>query len=423
MRERWTNIFIIMLATSIFGELKLNPFGESFRISLGITAYFFGLLWFRNLSPLTTGFVVGTWVFIFRMAVGVFIRDMNFWDLIPIHAPSALFYYIFAIVVDFAKLRARFASPVRVGIVGALADVAANSTELVTRISLGQSYAPTVQILVYLTLLGALRSFFVVGLYNILMINQVRAVSSEKQRQLEQLLLLHSSLYEEAMYLQKSMHQIETITQDSYHLYNSLRQSAVSQVASQALHVAEEVHEIKKDYQRILAGVEKLIGQQPLATRISLSELIRIAAQSNRNYADMLGKDIHIHTEGELNLSTNQIYPLLSSLNNLLANAVEAIPTAGQITIRSTLENSDILIAIEDDGPGIRPDDLEWILRPGYTTKYDSQGNSSTGIGLTHVHDLLLSLNGRLSYSSRPGHTEFLIRIPSLQLLKKEADT
>ncbi len=47
---------------------------------------------------------------------------------------------------------------------------------------------------------------------------------------------------------------------------------------------------------------------------------------------------------------------------------------------------------ITDNGSGIKPKDLQAIFKPGFSTKFDKKsGRMSTGIGLTHVKELVES--------------------------------
>jgi two-component system sensor histidine kinase YcbA len=122
-----------------------------------------------------------------------------------------------------------------------------------------------------------------------------------------------------------------------------------------------------------------------------------------------------------VNLSTNHVYALLSVLNNLVANAVEAISTSGWIELRVELDSGEIVFYVTDSGPGIPKEDWDWVFQPGFTTKYDENGNPSTGIGLTHAREIVHSLNGSIQLTNDDrDRTQFQIRIPTDQLLRKE---
>ncbi|MFC4766235.1 sensor histidine kinase [Effusibacillus consociatus] len=420
MRERMLRLAGIMLATAFLGEMKMNPFGETFRFSLGIAAFFFGMLWFRSVPVLVTGVLAGSTILWFRVGMDVFMDHAFFYESLSKHLPSAFYYFSFALIIHLTRLRDFFENPLRVGVVGALADLTSNYVELLIRHIIGESYPITWQSFLIMLLFGALRSFFVVGLYNMLSIRQVRALGEARQKELDRLLMINSNLYEETLYLRKSMSHLEEITRKSYQLYKRLMESDKSQ-ANLALHIAEHVHEVKKDSQRILAGLSKIINQEELAPRLSISDLCGLVVRANEKYAELLGKHIEFEYQCDTHLSTNQVYALLSVLNNLVANAVEAIPSSGRIQIRVELDQGEMIFHVTDSGPGVSPEDRDWVFEPGYTTKYDLEGNPSTGIGLTHAQDIIQNLNGTLTIrDDQPDMTHFEIRIPIHQLHRRE---
>lgn len=420
MRERLILVAIIMLTTAFLGEMKMNPFGDAFRFSLGIAAFFFGILWFRTVPILTTGFLVGGFILGFRVLLDVVADDRLLFDSFRAHVPSAFYYFAFAFIIRATRLRESFEHPLWVGFIGTAADLISNLVELEVRNLMGGSYPLNRETFFILFLFAVLRSFFVVGLYNILSIRQVRALADASQRELERLMLINSELYEEALYLQKSMSHLEDITRKSYYLYKRLIEVA-STDSTLALHIAEHVHEVKKDSQRILAGLSKIINQEELSPRLTIHELCGMVVRANKKYAKLLGKQIKFHSVCNVNLSTNQIYPLLSVLNNLVANSVEAIFSAGSVHLHVVLDQGEIVFQVTDSGPGISTEDQEWVFQAGYTTKYDMQGNPSTGIGLTHARDIVKSLNGTLAIrESQPDSTMFEVRIPSDQLMRGE---
>ena len=422
MLNRILLLALLMGATAFLGELKMTPFGEPFRFSLGTAAYFFGLIWFRTLRPLETGLYVGLFLLFFRCLLGMQQTGGTFWEQFPHHVPSTIYYLLFASVLTITNLRKRLDRPLQVGIIAVIGDLVANVGELVVRNLLGASYDLNIQTLLILLLFGTLRSFFVVGVYNMLMIHQVRLLGEQQRQQIDRLLLINSSLYEEGFYLQKSMSHIEEITRNSYDLYRRLK--GQPELARQALSISEEVHELKKDSQRILAGLDKLMRQESFSERIPLGDVCKLVVQANQKYAQMLGKDISFELEADVSLTTNRIYPLVSILNNLVANAVEAIPERGRIGVEVHLaEEMMIEWHVWDDGSGITAEDSEYVFQPGYTTKYDSQGNPSTGIGLSHCIDLASSLDGRLLLLPRQDRTQFVMQMPTSELLNKEVSS
>ena len=93
---------------------------------------------------------------------------------------------------------------------------------------------------------------------------------------------------------------------------------------------------------------------------------------------------------------------LLSILSNLAANAVEAIKYSGLITIAISGKKGDGLlhIRISNTGSFIPQHRLDKVFRPGYTTKFDSTGKASSGVGLTYVRHQTEMLGGTIAIDS-----------------------
>ncbi|MCC5927094.1 MAG: hypothetical protein JJU41_11105, partial [Bacteroidetes bacterium] len=81
-----------------------------------------------------------------------------------------------------------------------------------------------------------------------------------------------------------------------------------------------------------------------------------------------------------------------------------------KLSVRTKSKNGQILIEIEDNGPGIPDDIKDKILQPFFTTKKGTQG---TGLGLSITNDIIKAHGGSLSISSSPGDgSTFSIQLP-----------
>jgi len=104
---------------------------------------------------------------------------------------------------------------------------------------------------------------------------------------------------------------------------------------------------------------------------------------------------------------------------NLLDNAIDAVPQHGRIGVRTWAEKApadsraQLCISVEDNGTGIPLDSQPQIFEPFYTTKPVGVG---TGIGLGIVQRIVDQYGGTIRFSSEPGHTEFVVRIPAEHL-------
>ena len=96
---------------------------------------------------------------------------------------------------------------------------------------------------------------------------------------------------------------------------------------------------------------------------------------------------------------------------NLVVNAAHAIDGArGTITITTRVVDTDVEIAIADNGSGITPENLSRIFDPFFTTKPVGQG---TGLGLSLAYGIMQKHRGSINVTSVLGAgTTFTLRFP-----------
>ncbi|HVT09693.1 MAG TPA: ATP-binding protein, partial [Polyangia bacterium] len=94
---------------------------------------------------------------------------------------------------------------------------------------------------------------------------------------------------------------------------------------------------------------------------------------------------------------------------NLIHNAIQAMDGRGDILIETKVQDRDVIVAIEDSGPGIPPDAAGRIFEPFFTTKAKGEG---TGLGLSICARIVEKHGGTIQVDSRPGRTRFEVRLP-----------
>ena len=98
-------------------------------------------------------------------------------------------------------------------------------------------------------------------------------------------------------------------------------------------------------------------------------------------------------------------------LNNLLNNAIEAIPDEAHSQIEIALSKTDkeIHITVKDNGLGIPVELQEKIFEPNFTTK-----NSGMGLGLALVKRIIDDVNGAIYFKSELNKgTTFFVTLPA----------
>ena len=100
-----------------------------------------------------------------------------------------------------------------------------------------------------------------------------------------------------------------------------------------------------------------------------------------------------------------------SVLANLLANALEAMPTGGSIQISTIAAESSVVIRVRDTGPGIAPEIRDRLFQPFVTARKPN----GWGLGLAHSRQVVIDHGGDMWLESPPGRGAcFAFRLPAL---------
>ncbi len=111
-----------------------------------------------------------------------------------------------------------------------------------------------------------------------------------------------------------------------------------------------------------------------------------------------------------------RVHPALLGqlLDNLLDNAGKYGPSGAPITVRLGREAGHVTLAVEDRGPGLRPEDLPHLFEPFFRSE-DSRrlGQPGVGLGLAVVQRIASSMGGEVQAANLPaGGARFLVRFP-----------
>ncbi len=100
---------------------------------------------------------------------------------------------------------------------------------------------------------------------------------------------------------------------------------------------------------------------------------------------------------------------LFDVIMSLLKNAEEALPEGGNISVRTRLEDGNVVLTVRDDGVGIPEEHLPRIFDPFWTTK----GYQGTGMGLSVSFGAVRRHGGSIETESRAGEgTAFHVILP-----------
>lgn len=123
----------------------------------------------------------------------------------------------------------------------------------------------------------------------------------------------------------------------------------------------------------------------------------------------------HITVESRYDESLPPVYGNAGKLQqvflNILLNAKDAMPSGGELGIRTAMNDSMVIIDVTDTGTGISQENLSRIFDPFFTTKAIGKG---TGLGLAVSYGIIQEHGGRIFVDSDSGKgTRFTVKLPT----------
>jgi signal transduction histidine kinase len=152
-------------------------------------------------------------------------------------------------------------------------------------------------------------------------------------------------------------------------------------------------------------------------TRTDLSVVVRDVVRLLRPEAQ--SKRVKVRAEvHEPNWVEGKRSQLFSIVWNLAHNAVQMMPTGGEVSIHIRPRGTLVELEVRDNGPGMSEAQKERAFDPYFTTRTEG-----TGLGLAIVRGTVESLGGRIRLDTSPGRgAQFRIQLPEAGV-KRESET
>lgn len=395
---------IYLISILIFSELFFYPVNIRTRVSIGIVVLHFILLvegggFYKKLIPLSALAIFTERILYYRL-----FGHLSFGEAFTEGYPILFYYMVYLSVTALSKFQNRGLSQKIILLFAA--DTLSNTMELSLR---GEITPQNIKYILLVSLTRVVAAFIIYLIYKYRMMIMADDLHQKKYISLN---LLVSSLEAELFYLKKSTVDIEDVMQRAHKLY--LDSNETARVKEEALEIARDVHEIKKDYMRIISGMERNLSNFKRENSLPLSKLCEIISANTRSYIESVGKEIDFSMVNKLDTSVRDYHKLFIIINNLVINAIEALGKKGWVEVRFRADERYLFVEVEDNGRGISEKNISLLFKAGFTTKYNKEtGEMNTGLGLSHVENILETIDGNIKVESiLTKGTKFIVTIP-----------
>jgi len=166
-----------------------------------------------------------------------------------------------------------------------------------------------------------------------------------------------------------------------------------------------------------IANLKTIIGRfsdfsrmpAPQIQAVDLNEMVRAVAQLFQGQLNRDPGRISVALDlGELPPVSADPVLLRRVVENLVLNAIDAMPQGGALTFRTALNDKFAVFELSDTGMGLTQEECDRLFTPYYTTK-----QHGTGLGLAIVQSVVSDHHGHISVSSRKNQgTTFHVELP-----------
>src|SRR5207253_8101614 len=142
--------------------------------------------------------------------------------------------------------------------------------------------------------------------------------------------------------------------------------------------------------------------------RVAPAQVVQGAVAISRMDLNFRARRVEVEVQKDLPYVKGDRQKLIQVLVNLVRNALQATERSRRILIQASRDADDVILAVEDEGPGVPRELQEKIFEPFVSTK----GDRGMGMGLYMAKLIVESHRGRIRVSNRPsGGARFEVRL------------
>jgi two-component system, NtrC family, sensor histidine kinase HydH len=173
-----------------------------------------------------------------------------------------------------------------------------------------------------------------------------------------------------------------------------------------------QANDIMSEVDRLQAWIAKLLAYAQQGGRaltpVNLGQLFDTLLKSHAARMSKAGVTMTRDWPDDLPRVRADAPALEQALDNLIGNALDAMPQGGELRLKATAQGEKLQITVSDNGVGMSAADLDRVFTPFHTTK-----RTGLGVGLPLAKRSIERLGGRLTLQSRLGEgTMAIVQLP-----------
>ena len=183
---------------------------------------------------------------------------------------------------------------------------------------------------------------------------------------------------------------------------------------------AEFIRHIQSSLQNITSLINDLLdlgrieaSQDLLMVDVHLKKVIQQAVDNLEYQSSEKMQDVILSIPDDLPVILGNPLHIQQMAANLIENAIKFTPLAGKITIRCIADAGQIILEVEDNGPGIPLEDQPHVFEKFYRGSNLADATNGTGLGLSIVKSIVEKHRGRIWLESSPQGTTFTVILPT----------
>lgn len=141
-----------------------------------------------------------------------------------------------------------------------------------------------------------------------------------------------------------------------------------------------------------LARAQNMAPSSPQRANVALVVKQVLEDSASQAFAQTIDLGVTQLSDAFVSVSSMDVYTML---RNLVDNAIRYTPQGGSVDISVERTSNEVLVSVNDSGPGIAPEYRQLVLDPFY--RIAGSGISGSGLGLSIVNTLIRKCGGRIT--------------------------